>query len=89
MSLVGSAGQECTNIRVGGGPAASSCPYHHRRQGQGGSNRKLRVWLRFHLPGSWRVPSEPAKEYHVRVKMKAGPFEINQENESVIAVDKL
>ena len=27
---------------------------------------------------------KPAKEYHVRVKMTAGPFEINQENDSVI-----
>jgi hypothetical protein len=25
-----------------------------------------------------------AKEYHVRIKMTAGPFEINQDNKSVI-----
>jgi hypothetical protein len=33
---------------------------------------------------SWRVPSELANEYHVRVKMTAGPFEVKQENDSVI-----
>jgi hypothetical protein len=27
---------------------------------------------------------EPAKEYHVHVKMKADPFEIVQDNDSVI-----
>jgi hypothetical protein len=30
------------------------------------------------------VPSEPAKEYHVNVKMNGEPFEIDQDNDSVI-----
>ncbi|MGD0654005.1 MAG: hypothetical protein ABSA16_06640 [Thermoguttaceae bacterium] len=34
------------------------------------------------------MPSEPAKEYHVNVKMKGDPFEIDQENDSVINLEK-
>ena len=29
-------------------------------------------------------PRKPAKEYHVRVKMQAGPFAIDQKNQSLI-----
>jgi len=33
---------------------------------------------------SWRVPSNPADQYHVRVRVKAGPFKIDDSGYSVI-----
>jgi hypothetical protein len=34
------------------------------------------------------VPSDAAKEYHVNVKISADPFEIDQDNDSVIDPEK-
>jgi len=35
-------------------------------------------------PYSWRAPAKPADEYQVRVRMKAGPFRIDESRYSVI-----
>ena len=84
MWLAGSAGEACTQLLVNGRPWSEATfviadpagkIVKQGRLENGGDASGFCTWL---------APSEPAKEYHVRVKMKADPFAIDQDNDSVI-----
>jgi beta-lactamase regulating signal transducer with metallopeptidase domain len=84
LSLIGSAGEICSNMMVDGNRPPKPHFTIKDSNGEVVQQGDFEYGGGFTRRYSWRVPSDPAKEYHVHVEMQAGPFDIDRDNDSVI-----
>jgi hypothetical protein len=84
LAFIGLAGEQCNNLVVEGKRPPSPKFTITDPDGEVVHQGSFEYGREFTCRYSWRVPSELAKEYRVRVKWIAGPFEIKQDADSVI-----
>ena len=87
LSLVGSGGEICSDLQVNGSRPAKPEFTITTPDGdvvQQGSFEPRPGFTSWDSWYTWRVPTELADEYRVKVQMKAGPFQINESHVSVI-----